>query len=93
MTFIALVLVLLAVGFRYGASPTLRQRMTYAMRWAFGCGAVGFALGFFGPMVFAPSANQGPMLGIFITGPLAFVCGLIWGLVAGRRRFDGARVV
>ena len=31
-------------------------------------GLVGFAGGFFGPMLFMPDANQGPMLGIFITG-------------------------
>jgi len=85
MTFIALVLVLLAVGFRYGASDQVRRRMGYALRWAFGVGAIGFALGFFGPMVFAPGANQGPMLGIFITGPLGFLCGLVWGLIRGPR--------
>ena len=38
-------------------------------------GAVAFSAGFFGPIVFAPSANQGPLLGIFITGPLVFLLG------------------
>ena len=38
-------------------------------------GAVGFSAGFFGPIVFAPGANQGPLLGIFITGPLGFLLG------------------
>ena len=86
MTFIALLLSLLAVGFRYGASDEMRQRVAYALRWAFGVGAVGFSLGFFGPMLFAPGANQGPLLGIFITGPLGFASGLVWGLIVGRRR-------
>jgi hypothetical protein len=27
-------------------------------------GGLGFVLGFFGPMIFAPEANQGPMLGL-----------------------------
>ncbi len=44
-------------------------------------GGVGFAAGFFGPMVFAPDANQGPLLGIFITGPLGFVVGAVGGAV------------
>jgi hypothetical protein len=49
-------------------------------------GAIGFAAGFFGPIIFAPQANQGPLLGIFITGPLGFVLGLILGAIYGSRR-------
>ena len=52
-------------------------------------GAVGFLAGFVGPGIFTPDANMGPMLGIFITGPLGFVSGAVWGLVywlAGRPR-------
>jgi len=44
-------------------------------------GGVGFAAGFFGPMIFAPGANQGPLLGILITGPLGFLGGLVYGVV------------
>lgn len=44
-------------------------------------GGIGFAGGFFGPIIFAPDANQGPLLGIFITGPLGFVLGAIGGAV------------
>jgi hypothetical protein len=49
-------------------------------------GGTGFVLGFFGPMLFAPGANQGPLLGLFITGPLGFVAGGIGGLVYGLAR-------
>jgi len=42
-------------------------------------GSISFILGFFGPIIFAPEANQGPLLGIFITGPLGFLIGLIGG--------------
>ena len=42
-------------------------------------GSVGFIGGFFGPLIFAPGANQGPLLGIFITGPLGFLIGCIVG--------------
>jgi hypothetical protein len=44
-------------------------------------GAIGFCAGFFGPILFSPDANQGPLLGIFITGPLGFVLGGISGFV------------
>lgn len=42
-------------------------------------GGIGFVLGFFGPMVFAPGANQGPLLGIFITGPGGALLGAVGG--------------
>ena len=44
-------------------------------------GASAFSLGFFGPIVFTPSANQGPLLGIFITGPLGFLLGAVGGAI------------
>ena len=44
-------------------------------------GAVGFVLGFVGPLVFTPESNQGPLLGLFITGPLGVVLGAIGGVV------------
>jgi hypothetical protein len=46
-------------------------------------GAIGFCGGFFGPMLFAPEANQGPLLGLFITGPLGFVLGTVCGFIYG----------
>jgi hypothetical protein len=49
-------------------------------------GGVGFVAGFFGPMIFAPDANQGPMLGLFITGPAGVVIGAIAGAVYAKRR-------
>jgi hypothetical protein len=42
-------------------------------------GSIGFVGGFFGPLIFAPDANQGPMLGIFITGPLGALVGGVGG--------------
>jgi hypothetical protein len=63
---------------------------------AFGVGGVGFAGGFFGPIFLMPHANQGPLLGIFITGPLGFIVGLFAGAVYwvawGRRVRSGDRV-
>jgi len=44
-------------------------------------GGIGFCAGFFGPLIFAPEANQGPLLGILITGPLGFLAGAVGGFV------------
>jgi hypothetical protein len=52
-------------------------------------GGISFLAGFFGPLIFMPEANQGPLLGLFYTGPLGFllgaVCGGIYGLVRRRQ--------
>jgi hypothetical protein len=44
-------------------------------------GAIGFCGGFFGPMIFTPDANQGPLLGLLITGPAGGAIGAAGGLV------------
>jgi len=49
-------------------------------------GGLGFSIGFLGPLLFAPDANQGPMLGIFITGPLGIVAGAIVGYIYWSRK-------
>ena len=61
-------------------SSSLTRSVGY---WALVVGAIGFVGGFFGPMIFAPGANQGPMLGIFITGPAGVILGAIGGLIYG----------
>ncbi len=43
---------------------------------------IGFSLGFFGPIVFSPESNQGPLVGILVTGPLGFIIGFIVGVIA-----------
>ncbi len=48
-----------------------------SVRWAIIFGAVGFAAGFFGPMILAPEANQGPLVGILMSGPGGFVLGFM----------------
>ncbi|HUL02666.1 MAG TPA: hypothetical protein VLV16_05475 [Gemmatimonadales bacterium] len=49
-------------------------------------GGIAFLAGFVGPMIVTPGANQGPLLGIFITGPIGLVVGLLWGLWRAARR-------
>lgn len=52
-------------------------------------GGIGFAAGFLAPMILMPEANQGPLLGIFITGPagvlLGALAGFVYGLAKSRR--------
>ena len=52
-------------------------------------GGLGFTGGFLGPIIFTPEANQGPLLGIFIAGPLGFLvgggAGFVYWAARGRR--------
>jgi len=43
-------------------------------------GGAEYLLGFIGPIVVHPDANQGPLHGIFITGPGGSMLGLVVGL-------------
>jgi hypothetical protein len=42
-------------------------------------GGTGFAAGFFGPIALNPEANQGPLVGLLITGPFGALAGLVLG--------------
>jgi hypothetical protein len=80
MGVLALLLIVVVVAIRYGGSARVQLFFQQGVRWGLIVGGVGFALGFFGPMILAPQANQGPMLGIFITGPLGFLVGTLYGV-------------
>jgi len=69
-----------------GASVVAASAVTGALL----LGGIGFVGGFFGPMLLAPQANQGPMLGIFITGPGGVVLGAVAGAIYGMSRARGA---
>ena len=47
------------------------------LRWPLLLGAAGFIPGFFGPMVFSPEANQGPLVGIVMSGPAGALLGFV----------------
>ncbi|MBV2132425.1 hypothetical protein KRX52_06360 [Pseudomonas sp. MAP12] len=55
---------------------------------ALALGGIGFCAGFFGPLLLTPDANQGPLLGLFITGPLGFLLGGIGGFFYWLRHRD-----
>lgn len=46
-------------------------------------GVTGFVIGFFGPMKYQAWANQGPMVGIFLTGPGGVLLGAVVGTALG----------
>jgi hypothetical protein len=54
------------------ASPSIGQ-------WTLVLGGIGFACGFLGPIALNPDANQGPLLGIFMTGPGGALLGALLG--------------
>ena len=62
-----------------------RRRTTSALLGGIMLGGIGFAAGYFGPLILSES-NLGPLLGIFMTGPLGFVLGAIIGWLYARNR-------
>src|SRR5262245_10311626 len=68
----------------HGHRPENRARLMLALRSGLVVGSIGFAIGFFGPLIWAPDANQGPLLGIFITGQIGFVIGTAVGWFRAR---------
>ena len=73
-----------------GHIPESRAQMRYALGGGLLLGGIGFVAGFFGPIILTPGANQGPLLGIFITGPLGFILGVPMGWSYARFRRRGA---
>jgi hypothetical protein len=71
---------------RYGPFPNRWWRGENFVGFAFLIGTIGFSLGFFGPMILSPRSNQGPLLGILITGPWAMLLGIVWGLLRAWKR-------
>lgn len=70
-------------GDSIAAKPlTIIDRILWIAAFVLGLGFAGFVAGFVAPIVLHPAANQGPLLGIFITGPLGAVAGLILGGIA-----------
>ena len=64
----------------------VEARLKWALLGGLILGGVGFIIGFFGPLLWAPDSNQGPLLGIFITGPIGFIVGAVAGAILGKPR-------
>ena len=57
--------------------PTFGQYSLFMFLLSVSFGILGFIVGFFGPIVLGSESPQGPLLGIFITGPLGALTGVI----------------
>ncbi len=60
------------------ARPSLVAAGGQGARWGVGLAALVFVPGYFGPMIFMPDSNLGPIIGIFLAPP-AFSVGAIVG--------------
>ena len=69
----------------FGSRPAARKYLTAAVMGGFVVGAPAFLIGFVGPILLN-GGNQGPLLGIFITGPIGFVLGCLGGVVWAAKR-------
>lgn len=69
-----------------GHRPESRRAMTFGCAGGLLLGFAGCAVGFVGPMVLAPGANQGPLLGLLLTGPAGAVLGTLGALFLHRFR-------
>lgn len=75
-----LVTVLAMVALAIFAS-VLRPALVQALRWGGTLGACALVLGMGASVVMDPGANQGPLLGVFVTGPLGFLVGAAAGFL------------
>ncbi len=73
----------LGVGWVVWSNTTPGGLIWKTFRGGFILGGIGFVGGFVGPILLTPEANQGPLLGIFLTGPLGFLVGCVGGFVQG----------
>jgi len=71
---------------RYGPVRSPWWRHENPLGFGLFVGTISFLAGFIGPIVVAPDANQGPLLGILYTGPIGVLAGIAWGMVRAWRR-------
>src|SRR5262245_35163132 len=78
-------------GLRHGPFRNRWWRGETMLGFAAVVGGACFLLGFVGPLIVTPDANQGPLLGIFITGPAGTLLGLAWGALRAAKRRQASR--
>ncbi len=72
-----------AGSFLQGPAGRARTVARWCAAMAVTLGVVAFLAGFVGPMIVRPDLPQGPLLGLFFTGPLGALAGAILGAVIG----------
>ncbi len=70
-------------AFLHGPAGRARTVARWCATMAVVVGVVGFLAGFVGPILLRPDLPQGPLLGIFFTGPLGTLAGALVGALAG----------
>ena len=69
---------------------TFRKFASYTLAGTVAMGFAGFVCGYVGPILLSPDATAGPLLGIFITGPLGAIAGALMGSGAAVARLRPA---
>ena len=75
---------------RIGDAPS-RILIWSGVRGAAFLGIPAFAVGFIGPMILMPEANQGPLIGFLLTGPVGAFLGVIVGVATALPAYRTAR--
>ncbi len=77
---IAVLVVMLGVAaiVLYTSGVGIRDSLPRTVLWGLGAAVVGFGSGFVGPALWSDSP-QGPLLGIFVTGPAGAALGCVIG--------------
>ena len=75
-----------------GHLPGSRRHIRVTMLGAFIIGGIAFVSRVHRPNHLPPKSNQGPLLGIFLTGPVGFVLGAVIGWFYGRFRHEARPV-
>jgi uncharacterized membrane protein YeaQ/YmgE (transglycosylase-associated protein family) len=57
------------------------SRIVWPFAFAGAVGSAGLIAGFAGPLIYWPASNQGPLFGIFMTGPGGAVLGAVLGSI------------
>ena len=73
------------------SDPPSRILIRSGLRWAALLGPPAFVVGFVGPLILMPEAIIGPLLGIFLTGPLGAFLGVVVGVVKSWPAYRTAR--
>src|SRR5207249_46174 len=68
----------------FGHIPEERAKIGFALRTGVIVAFIFLVAGFFGPIILSPASNQGPLFGIFISGPGGFLLGCIVGFIRAR---------
>lgn len=78
---------------RHANQKNPRRTQIFVLSGGLFLGGIGFLAGFIGPLLLSPEANQGPLLGIFITGPVGLLLGGGLGMLAAGRQWHFALFV